>query len=501
MSATVILSVDVGSSSVRAGLYSTDGQPVLGTERRRSHRFVFSGDGRAESDADSLAAHVEACIDETVTARPRDSTVAAVSFSTFLHGMIGADREGNALTPVLTWADTRSADQAARLAVMLDPAWVVQRTGCPLHPAYFPAKILWFRETVPHLFHQVDWWCSIGEYCIRRFTGAECCSLSMGSAFGLLNRRTTGWDRDILSALALEESRLSPLAGMDSPGRGLCPPFGKRWPALRDAAWFPALGDGICSSVGCGCAAPPRATLMIGTTGALRAVRAAADAEVPAGLWCYRMDRDWEQVGGVLGDGGNLVEWMRGLMDIGLGPEQVDSALLAATPAGHGLTVLPFFTGERSTGWNPRARGTISGLSLETSPLDIVQAGMEAVAYRFAAIMTALKPAAPELREVVCTGGALLGSPVWVQILADVLEMPLACADEPEASSRGAAILALEALGYFSRSNAPSPRLTRTFFPRPEAVEAHRAGFRAQERLRRAVLGSREPGGGFHEDD
>ena len=498
MPRALVLSVDVGSSSVRAGLYSADATSVKGTESRRSHRFVFSGGGRAESDAEALASLVEACIDETLAAsRPPDSTVAAVSFSTFLHGMIGADRRGVALTPVLTWADTRSAGPAARLARTMDPHDVAQRTGCPLHPAYFPAKILWFRENDPDLFARVRWWCSIGEYCIQRFTGRRACSLSMASAFGLLNRQTERWDDKLLSALGLDAGCLSPLAGMDCPARGLCREFAERWPALREAAWFPPLGDGTCSSVGAGCSAPPRAALMIGTTGALRAVRAATGAEVPGGLWCYRMDRDWEQVGGVLGDGGNLVEWMRGLMGIGFSAGHTDAALLAAPPAGHGLIVLPFFTGERSTGWDPHARGTISGLSLDTSPLDILQAGMEAVAYRFAAIMDALRPAAPELREVICTGGALRGSPAWVQILADVLEMPLGCADEPEASSRGAAILALEALGLLSRAEAPGPSLTRTFLPRADAAEAHRAAFQAQEHLRRAVLGSRR----CHEDD
>jgi gluconokinase len=184
---------------------------------------------------------------------------------------------------------------------------------------------------------------------------------------------------------------------------------------------------------------------------------------------------------------------MRTTLDIGLSPTQVDSALLAAKPAAHGLTILPFLTGERSTGWDPRAKGAISGLNLDASALDILQAGLDAVAYRFAAIMLALRPAAPALREVICTGGALLGSPAWVQVLADVLELPLACADEPEASSRGAAILALEALGFLSRTDAPSPAMTRRFLPRAEAAEAHRAAFRAQEQLRRAVLRSIEP--------
>ena len=137
----LVLSVDVGSSSVRAGLYSADGRSVKETESRRSHRFVYSAGGRAESDADALAALVEACIDETLAAsRPQDSPVTAVSFSTFLHGLIGVDRQGKALTPLLTWADTRSADQAARLAGMMDPGEVLQRTGCPLHPGVFPGQ-------------------------------------------------------------------------------------------------------------------------------------------------------------------------------------------------------------------------------------------------------------------------------------------------------------------------------------------------------------------------
>jgi len=86
--------------------------------------------------------------------------------------------------------------------------------------------------------------------------------------------------------------------------------------------------------------------------------------------------------------------------------EQIDAALLAAVPAGHGLTVLPFLTGERSTGGSP-ARGAVCGLEWDTKGLDILQAGMEAVAYRFAAILAALRPAAPAARELVGTGGAL----------------------------------------------------------------------------------------------
>ena len=388
-----------------------------------------------------------------------------MAFASFLHGMIGTDGEGRALTPVITWADFRSIEQADRLGLRMDPEEVRQRTGCPLHPVYFPSKLLWVRENQPQTFKDVNWWCSIGENCLRRFTGRTSCSLSMASGFGLLDRRTGCWDGELLAGLGLDESRFSPLGDLDSPVRGLRSPYANRWPGLRDSAWFPALGDGACSNVGCGSATGDRIALMIGTTGAMRAVRPAGDAHIPEGLWAYRMDRTRELVGGVLGDGGNLFEWMSTTLDLGLTPKEIDEALLAAAPAGHGLTVLPYLTGERSTGWNPRTRGAVIGLRLETKGLNLLQAGVEAIAYRFAAILCVLRP-------------------------ADVLELPLSCADEPESSSRGAAVLVLEALGLISSADAARPRIARTFFPRAGTTAAHRAAAVEQERLRVIISSS-----------
>lgn len=275
--------------------------------------------------------------------------MAGVAFSTFWHGLLGVSRTGEALTPVVTWADTRSVAQAARLRGMLDERHALQRTGCPVHASYYPAKILWFRETMPDLFQSVDWWCSFGEYCYFRLFGVRSCSISMASGSGLFNRREMQWDTELLTVLGVTESCLSPLTDLDSPLRGLREPSASRWPALRDVPWFPALGDGACSHVGCGCGRPGRASVMIGTTGAMRVLPTAAGLPVPAGLWCYRVDSHRELVGGVLGDGGNLVEWLRGSLALGLEPAALDAALLAAKPAGHGLSFLPFLTGERST--------------------------------------------------------------------------------------------------------------------------------------------------------
>ena len=487
MTRAAVLSIDIGSSSVRAGLFDQHGEPVPGSASQRAHRFTYFEGGGSEADPDLLVDLVTSCIDETLAAAPAaNEAIAAVAFCTFLHGLMGTDREGRAVTPVMTWADSRSQVQADRLSSRLDVEQVRQRTGCPFHPVYFPSKLEWLRDARTDLFDRVDWWCTVGEYCLRRFTGERACSLSMASGSGLLDRQSCEWDRQLLAAVRVDAARLSPLVEPDSAGLVLDPRFAERWPRLRDAAWLPALGDNACSSVGCGCEAPGKVALMIGTTGALRTVRGAAGGAppVPAGLWAYRLDRTRELVGGVLGDGGSLFEWLNAALDTGIPPEELDSALLAAPAAAHGLTVLPFLTGERSTGWNPRARGAVIGIGPRTRPLDILQAGLEAVAYRFAAILRQVRILEPDVREVIGTGGALRASAAWGQIISDVLEVPLVISDAAEASSRGAAILALRACGF-----KPEPRFraSRTFCPRPAAAAAHRAAFNEQERLLAAV--------------
>jgi gluconokinase len=135
--------------------------------------------------------------------------------------------------------------------------------------------------------------------------------------------------------------------------------------------------------------------------------------------------------------------------------------------------------GERSPGWNARAHGAIAGLTLTTEPRQIAQAALEGVAYRFAEIAERM----PEVREAVATGAALLGSPDWIQIMADVLGLPVTASAVPEASARGAAVFALERLGH-EAADAP---LGRVFEPRPERREAHARARERQARLYEAV--------------
>jgi gluconokinase len=187
-------------------------------------------------------------------------------------------------------------------------------------------------------------------------------------------------------------------------------------------------------------------------------------------LFRYRLDGDRVVEGGSVSDGGNLFAWLGRTLRL---PDDVDVA--GRAPDAHGLTFLPLLGGERSPGWNGRAHGAIAGLTFDTQPIDVLQAALEGMAYRFALIAEAL----PELRHVVATGGAVRRDPGWVQILADVLERPLQLSPVAESSARGAAVITLQRIGETPANPPPGD----VFEPRLDRAHAYRSARQRQLEL------------------
>jgi gluconokinase len=447
--ADLVLTLDIGTSSVRALLFDPDARVVEGLEARRTHAVRTTPDGGAELDGSVLLREVEGVVDELLAAAgPRAHRIRAVACCTFWHSVMGVDGSGAPLTPIYTWGDTRAASAADDLHRRMDEKKFHSRTGAFFHPLYWPEKLLWLRSHPK--FGDVTSWISFGEYLYRQLFGRTLCTISMASGTGLLDINRCAWDVETLQALGLGPDQLSPLGDVANAFTGLRAPYASRWPSLKDQPWTPPVGDGACNNLGSGCATPERIAVMVGTSGAMRVVSATEKIEIPWGLWCYRADRRRVVLGGALNDGGNLVDWCRRTLQLGPA-EQVEREIAAMDPDAHGLTFLPFLAGERSPGWVARARAAITGLSLDTKPAQILRAGLEAVALRFELIRGLICASFSQPREIVASGGALRESPAWVQILADAMGRPILPSSEPEASSRGAALLTLEALGLIPK--------------------------------------------------
>ncbi|MBE0698204.1 MAG: gluconokinase [Anaerolineaceae bacterium] len=441
-----VLALDIGTSSIRAMLFDRQGQAVPGADSRQKLSIDAGLDGAFETDADTLLGIAWQAIDQALAnAGKLSRDIKGVCCCTFVSNVMGINAAGKAVTPLVLYADTRAAAQAAALRQMLDEEEFHQRTGTRFHSSYLPARLLWWKQEKPEQFSQVKRWISIHEYMLLLLFGESAVSYSVASWTGLQHRARLEWDEKLIAHLPVDQTLLPTLVDASHSWSGLRAVFAERWPALKNVPWFPAIGDGAAANLGSGCASPDRVAISMGTSSAVRTVTTDTTLVLPPGLWCYRVDARRCLLGGAMTEGGSIFSWLRRLLNLE-STEDIDPAIALMQPGEHGLTFLPLISGERSPGWVSEARGALMGLSLATSPLDLLRAGMEGVACRIALVYNLLRPALPADPLIIATGGAIQSSPAWQQILADALNRPLRLSRVAETSTRGAALLALEAL-------------------------------------------------------
>jgi gluconokinase len=492
-----VLTIDIGSSSLRTNLFNGQAGQSAGLETQLHYDVRAVEGGGVEIDPDALANCLFSAIDRTLAgtvqqekaASPIDS-IEGVGFCSLVSNVLGIDRSGRPTTPIYTWADTRCAPQADALRSKLDEVEVHERTGCRIHTSYLPARLLWLRETMPAAYAATARWVSLGEYIHLLLLGHYEQSLSVASWSGLLNRKSLAWDDWLLGQIGLERESLPPLVDAYDGVQGLKPEFAKRWPALKDAQWFRCVGDGVTSNLGSGCYSSSDWAVQVGTSGAMRTFVSSEVEDVPVGLWSYRLDRRTALLGGALSEGGNLFAWLRDTLRID-DFSAVERAAASMAPDSHGLTLLPFIAGERSPGWNPNARMHVAGMTLATTPADILRAAQEAIMYRFAAVFDMLCSALPTPARIVASGGALLNTPGWMQMLADVLGSPVTASGEEQASSKGAAMIALRALGHIHDYSEVPASFGPTFQPDMPRHAIYRSAMARQQELYEATARGR----------
>lgn len=473
-----VLVLDVGSSSLRAMIYDAHARVVEGYMARRSYQVCTNDAGEATLDPGVIFDAFCAALDEiTNKINFRISEVAASSLA---YNVLGLDARDEPLTPAFLYSDTQNARAVEQLRARYDWTLLYARTGCPLHTGYLPARFLWLRETQPGIFSRTARWVSLYEFFLLRVFGHTRLSHSFAAWSGMLNHATLDWDDELLRITGIAREQLSPLSSAYDGLCGLRAEYATRWQMLANIPWLPALGDGALANIGSGCTDETRVAITVGTSGAMRVVMPVEKAirSLPRGLWLYRVDETDGLVGGSLNNGGNVFAYFSKTFQLPE-PALLERELDAMSPDAHGLTLLPFFAGERSPGYRGDARAAIHGWSLRTTPAELVRATLEAISYRFAAIYDLLCQTIAPPREMVASGAALLNQRVWMQILADVLGVPVTTSGEAEASARGAALIALRALSILRAFEKLPAILGESYLPRAEYFEIYQ---RARER-------------------
>jgi gluconokinase len=439
----LVLAIDIGSTATRGDVYDAAGRPIQGKRQKVPHHFTTHDDGTSEIDPDQVVGEVQQIITALATDR-LSGRIGGVALDTFASSLVGVDANRRARTPCFTYADSRCAAQVRGLRRSLDERVIQQRTGCRLHASYLTPRLAWLRDVAPATFSSVNHWMSLGEYIYLQILGLTAAGTSTAAWTGMLDRRTGEWDLELLDVCGVDVKQMSEVRDPDQPFTDVDAAVRGRWPALAGASWFPVVSDGFSSNLGAGAHDESAIAASAATSGAMRVLVPGIPEEIPTGLWCYRLDRSRSLLGGAVNDVGRVVSWLEST--VRLLPEDDVNLILAAAPQPGTPLVLPYFSGERSTGWAANARAVFAGVSAATTGAMLFRGAMEGVAISYARIADQLQTVAGQPQRILASGRVTQDLPTWLQILADVLEAPVIPVTIKRSTLRGTALIALDIL-------------------------------------------------------
>jgi gluconokinase len=494
--ATLVIGVDIGTTSVKAVSYDVQGRGHDAFEIE--YPLDTSQPDRAVQDPDHLVASVLEALRRVVSAAAaHDAPIAGVSFSSVMHGLLALDRHGRPLTPLLTFADTRAAEQADRVRRDLGGLEIYRRTGTPIHPMSPLVKLLWFREHDRDVFDAAACWLSIKEYLFLRLFGETITDHSVASATGLFNLASLDWDPGALALVGLSADQLPRPVPTTHVCRGLSGEHAAQLGLDRNTPFVMGASDGVLANLGVGAINPDVVACSIGTSGAARVTLREPRTDPEGRVFCYALTDDRWVVGGAISNGGIVLRWLRDELFpeiaerarvLGREPYELLVELAEAVPAGAGgLILLPYLTGERAPHWSSLPRGVLFGLRRQHRQAHVVRAALEGVMFQLHWVVRLIENFGIEPTEFRATGG-FASSPLWRQIMADVFARPITVPQHVEGSAFGAALLGMWSLGLVGSLEVANDRLRIAHVEQP--IAEHVEVYAQLQRLFERIYGS-----------
>lgn len=406
--------------------------------------------------------------------------VEAVGLTGQMHGAVLLDAAGAVLRPAILWNDQRTGAECDEIREAVGPERLIAITGNDAITGFTAPKLLWVRR------HEPDTWARLvhvllpKDYLRYRLTGEYAMDKADGSGTILFDLAARTWSPEVLGALALDPAWLPPtFEGPEITGsvtRAAAEATGLR----QGTPVVAGGGDQAANGVGVGAVSEGTVALSLGTSGVVFAATHAPLYE-PHGrvhAFCHAVPGRWHLMSVMLSAAGSL-RWFRDT----LAPDEEFGALAESATeveaAAEGLFFLPYLSGERSPYPDPLARGAFVGITLRHDRRHLTRAVLEGVAFGLRDgldLMTAAGMPAPA--QIRASGGGT-ASPLWRQILADVLGAEIATLNATEGAAYGAALLSAVGAAWFPSVDAACDSLvtaTPAAAPGPDAsryAEAH----------------------------
>lgn len=481
-----ILGIDIGTTNTKAVGYAMDGSVV--TRANAGYSFVSPREGYHELSPQELLDAVRAVIRQSVASMGKEELI-GVSFSAAMHGIMAVDDAGRPLTNMITWADLRSAQYAEALKNSPQGKRIYERTGTPIHAMSPLSKLLWMKSELPQVFQSAARFISIKEFVFWTLFGSYVIDWSIASATGLFDIYTKDWNDEALATAGISRQRLSEPVPVTFAARGLSSEEAVTLGIADSVPFIIGGSDGSLAHIGSNAVNARDVSLTIGTSGAVRMLVQHPVADEHERFFNYIVTDNLYVAGGPLNSGGNVVHWFNKNMT-GAGDDSASAyaaffAQAANVPAGGGgLIFLPYIYGERAPVWDAQARGLFFGINGSHTQAHFMRAVLEGICYAVREVFVGLEELMGPSRDVYVSGG-FLHSPLWVQLLADVLGKRLLVTATEDASAAGAAALAMVALDVIGSLEEATAmfKVTNSFEPDASLHATYMSGYNIYSQL------------------
>lgn len=474
MASSVLIGIDVGTSSTKAIVLARDGQ-VLGLAAQDTPVDIPRPNWAEQDPEVWVTAALSTMRSAVASAGVDPATVEAIGIAGQMHGTVCVDSAGAPLRPAIIWADQRSAPQVTRVRRLLGDSRLAACTGNPVATGFMLPTWLWLLDHEPAPAAATRWLMLPKDYVRYRLTGEVGTEPSDAASTSLFDPIHRSWSGSLLSALGLDPTLLPCVHGSADIAGVLQPVVAESAGLISGIPVIYGGSDQAMQALGNGVLTPGVVSSTIGTGGQIFAPTAQPVIDVP-GLrlhsYCHVLRDVWHVETAMLSAGLSL-RWLRDqVMDGESYATLADAAL--SVPAGvDGLLFAPYLAGERTPHMDPRARASFVGLTRRHGRQHLVRAVMEGVVFGMRQGLEIMESLGVPVDTVVASGGAAQ-HPLWLQLQADIYGRPVRRTTTIEASAKGAAMLAGVGVGVYSSAEAAVARAVRwheeTVMPDPARV-------------------------------
>ena len=480
---TLLLGVDIGTSSCKTALFDPEGKVVA--QGGCEYPVSYPRKGWAEQDPAQWWEGVCRAVREMISDNGIDpAEIAGIGTDGQSWSAIALDREGNVLCPTPIWTDTRSEEICRETEDRLTAEKLFGLCGNPAKPGYTWPKILWYRKHRPEVFEKTEKILQSNSYIVYRMTGEITQDISQGYGLACFDMRKGCWDEEMCETLGIPRRMLPEIVPCHQIVGKLTVDAAKQM-GLREGIPVAAGGlDAACGTLGAGVVSPGQTQEQGGQAGGMSICidQYAADPRLILGF--HVVPGRWLLQGGTTGGGGAL-KWLRETMCPELSFAEMSALAETAEPGSGGVTFLPYMAGERSPIWDPKACGVFFGLNFGVTRAQMIRACMEGVAYSLRHNLETAAEAGARAGVLRAMGGSA-NSRIWTQLKADVTGCGIEVPGSDTATTLGAAMLAGVGTGVwqgFEEAARQTIRVNRTYEPDPAVKEIYDRGYETYRKL------------------